>query len=134
MADKTKLTKARCAWSVKEEPDKPGQYICDIDGYDGYLQFPHPFMLNHLKAWWEAGVDPLKELESIEWKYWGIEWVGAKLLLLDYGEWTVKGVSQGDIKADNIPAVIEEWVIACAKDFILPQLDPKKRLVLLTVL
>ena len=79
-------------------------------------------------------MDPLSKLESIEWKYWNVEWDGAKMLLLDYGEWEVKGLSQADVRNDEIPAAIEEWVIGCAKDYVLPQLDPKKRLVLLTVL
>lgn len=126
--------KPRRDWKVEQDPKKPGRYECDIPGYKGYIQFPHPFMLNHLKKWWEIGVDPLKEVQPVEWKHWGIEWEGMKLLLLDFGEWKVEGISPGDAKADNLPAAVEEWAIACGKDFILPQLDPKKRLVLLTVL
>lgn len=121
-------------WSVKQDPENPGRYDCDISGYEGHIQFPHPFMLNHLKKWWEAGVDPLKKLESIEWKYWGVEWDGAKMLLLDYGGWEIKGISAADVRNDEVPAAIEEWCIGCTKDYVLPQLDPKKRLVALTVL
>ena len=126
--------KTKRGWSVKQNPDEPGRYDCNIPEYEGHIQLPHPFMLNHLKRWWEVGVDPLKKLESIEWKYWGVEWSGGKMLLLDYGEWNIKGLSVTDVKNDEIPANLEEWVIACVKDYVLPQLDPKKRLVLLTIL
>lgn len=129
-----KSGKPKFTWSVKQDKDKPGKYVCDMAEYPGYIQFPHPFMLSHLKKWWEISVDTLKNVEPVEWKHWSVEWEGAKLLIIDYGEWEIEGVSKGDVKEDNIPAVLEEWALACTKDYVLPLLDPKKRLVLLTVL
>ena len=126
-------------WSVQQNKDEPGRYdYIAADDYEhqhsGFIKLPYPFMLNHLNKWWSIGVDPLKELEPIQWKHWDIEWQGAKMLIVDFGTWAIEGISEGDVKDDNLPAVLEEWAIACVKDYVLPQLDPKKRLVLLTVL
>ena len=52
----------------------------------------------------------------------------------DYGEWKIVGIAPGDVRDDNVPAELEEWAVICSKAYILPMLDPRKRLVLSTVI
>jgi hypothetical protein len=133
--------------SDKERPEEqslpPGRYLCEIEGYSGYIQFPTTLGYPAFKKWWKLGVEPIKDqdLESLKFAYWDGLWEGAKLLVLDYGEWSVyKGSGEkaelipiGKVRENDVPLPIEEWVITCSRLYLVPQLDPKKARMLLTL-
>ena len=114
--------------------DKPGRYESPIEAYPGHVQLPAPCMLPHFKAYWDVAVKPLADLRPIDWDYWQGPLDGVILLIVDYGEWAIEGVPLGDVKAGNLPLEVAEWLLTIGRDYITPQLDPKKARVVSTVI
>ena len=93
----------------------------------GYIQFPHPFMVVHMRRWWETAVTPVADKTRIDWSVTEAEWVAARTLLLEYGQWAIDGVSPGDARDDNLPADLLAWVIEKADEYITPFLPRAMR-------
>lgn len=114
--------------------ERPGRYESPIVKYPGYVQLPDPLMLAHFRAYWETAVKPLGDLRPIDWDYWQKPLDGVILLIVDYGDWGIDGVALGDVKAGNIPLEVAEWLLSIGRDYITPQLDPKKQRVVSTII
>jgi hypothetical protein len=114
--------------------EKPGRFESPLEAYPGYVQLPYPFMLDHLKAYWEVAIKPLADLRPIDWGYWQGPLDGVILLIADYGEWAIKGVAFGDVKEGKIPLEVSQLLLTIGRDYITPQLDPKLQQVVSTVI
>jgi hypothetical protein len=119
---------------IEEDPENPGRFHYSDDKYSGYVQFPAPVMLPHFKAYWEKAIKPQADRAPMEWEYWQAPVDGAILLIAEYGEWAIEGVPVGDAKAGDIPLGVSEWLTAVGRVYMYPQLDPKKLLVVSTVI
>ena len=113
--------------------EKPGYYPSELEAYPGHICFPYPLTLPQFKVWWKASVESVKELTRLDFNSFNAEWEGAKRLLIEFGEWEIKGVPIGEVKADNVPLEVVSWVCDCAEDYIWPQLSSKKQRTLSTV-
>lgn len=111
-----------------KQDKEPGKYVSKLNNYPGYVTFPHPFMLSHVKVWWEKAIEAIKDKTALDWEYQTSTWNAAKSLLLDYGEWAIKGVSVADIKNGNVPAEVINLVTEAAGDYVPPFLPQKSRL------
>lgn len=120
-------------WIIKDD-EHPGRYTSPIEEYPGYVQFPAPMMLNHFRAYWEQVIEPLKKLTEVEWQTWQKPLDGALMLIAEYGDWQIEGIKIGDVRDGNAPLAIAEWLPVISRDYILPQLDPKQRRVVSTVI
>ena len=114
--------------------DKPGRYESPLEEYPGHVQLPAPIMLPHFQKYWEKAIKPLGDLAPIDWEYWQGPLDGVIVLIVEYGEWSIKGVALGDVKAGNIPLPVAEWLLTIGREYIVPQLDPKKRLAVSTLI
>ena len=114
--------------------DRPGRYESPLEKYPGFVQLPDPMMLHHFKAYWEIAVKPLGDLRPIDWDYWQFPLDGVIMLILQFGEWEIEGIPQGEVEAGNIPLEVAEWLLTIGRDYITPQLDPKKQRVVSTVI
>ena len=127
--------------SEDKQPDKdkkpelpPGWYDSPFDQHPGQIQFPYPLTYPQWKKWWKAAVEPLKEHKALDFAHWDSIWQGSKILILEYGSWDIANVKKGEAEDDNVPLIIEEWVVSCGRAYIFPQLDPKKRQMLSTLM
>lgn len=118
----------------KPSEDKPGYYDDPPEGYPGHVQLPAPTMLPHFTAYWEVAIKPLGDLRPIDWGYWQGPLDGVILLIVDYGEWAIDKVPLGEVKQGNIPLPLVGWLLGIGREYILPQLDPKLRAVVSTVI
>jgi hypothetical protein len=114
--------------------DEPGRFDSPIEAYPGYVQLPAPMMLHHFKAYWEIAVMPLGDKRPIDWDYWQFPLDGVIMLITQFGEWAIEGVKVGDLEAGSIPLEVSEWLLTVGRDYITPQLDPKKQRVVSTVI
>lgn len=116
--------------------DKPGYYPCELSGYGGHIQFPHPLTWTQVQQWWQKVVEPLKEKSRLDFDYTAVQWQGARDLLLDFGQWELTGpnCSRGDAKADNAPAEIVTFVLESAEAYIVPFLPQRLRRMLSTTI
>lgn len=118
---------------VKVEASRPGYFESPFEKYPGHIQFPYPLILPQFEAWWKAAIEPLKSLTRLDWGYSSADWAGAKVLLLDYGEWAIQGVAPGEAR-ERPPLEVVSWVCECAAAYLETQLSEKKMLLLSTVL
>lgn len=105
---------------ITQEEEKPGYFESNIKDYPGYIRFPHPFQLAHVKLWWKTAVEPLKDKTALDWDYQIAEWNAAKEILLAHGEWAIKGVDESMVKNDDVPAIVIKLVTEAANMYIPP--------------
>lgn len=117
--------------ALTPDPDKPGRYPSPLEKYPGFVQFPAPFMYHHFKEWWQRTLEPLKEVAKLDFKGLDLEWEGAKYLLLEFGEWQLSGVPVGDVRSNNVPLEVVNFVRQAADHYLYPQLSPKELRLLL---
>ena len=115
------------------DENRPGYYASPLERYPGHIQFPDPLGLVEFTAWWKVAIHPLKNMDGFDLELFSFEWVGAKALLLEYGERGIKDVPKGKVKEDRVPLPVMSWVSDCADDYIFPQLPKKKQARLLTL-
>lgn len=110
----------------------PGYYEPDIEkypglaDYPGHIRFPFPLELPHFKAWWKAAIEAAKNLSKLDWDTFEGEWEASKVLLVEFGEWEIKGVPVGNVRENRVPLELVSWVTECADEYIWPQLSVKK--------
>ena len=122
--------------SDKDEKElEPGVYESPFDDYPGFIRFPHPLMYApHLQEYWALVIEPAKGLTLLDWDSHHLPWLGAKYLLTQYGEVSIKDISKGDLDEDRLPLNVQQWVIKCAKEYLAPELGPKASPVVLTLI
>ena len=103
---------------------QPGRYTWTGGGY---IQFPHPFMVRHMRVWWETAVSAVAEKTRVDWTVTEAEWSAARTLILDYGQWAIDGISVGDVRDDNLPAALLTFVVEKADEYITPFLPSAMR-------
>lgn len=114
---------------------EPGVYESPFNDYPGSIRFPSPLLYApHFQEYWAKAVEPAKDLILLNWEAHHLAWIGAKMLIGQYGEWSIKGISRGDFDADRIPLRIQQWVLKCAREYLEPELGPKVRAVALTLI
>ena len=116
------------------EDKQPGRFSSPFDQYPGTIQFPYPLTYPQFKKWWAEAVEPLKKYKALDFDHWDGIWNGSKVLVLEYGSWDIENVKAGEVKDDNVPLEVAEWVVTCGRAYIFPQLDPKKRQMLSTLM
>jgi hypothetical protein len=114
--------------------EEPGRYESPLDEYPGHVQLPAPLMLAQFRQYWDIAIKPLGDLRPIDFDYWQRPLDGVLMLIVDYGEWAIDGVALGDVKAGNIPLPVAEWLLTIGREYIMPQLDPKKQRVVSTII
>ncbi|MFQ5433846.1 MAG: hypothetical protein ACE5FD_03130 [Anaerolineae bacterium] len=101
------------------DKEQPGRFSRN-GNYPGFIQFPHPLMLNHLKTWWETAVTELKGKSPLDFDGVELELKAAVELVSKYGTWGIEGVTIGDAQDGNIPAEVATWLINTASVYMLP--------------
>jgi hypothetical protein len=121
---------------AQEDEENPGRYISPSEKYPGYVQLPETLMLSQFKAYWDSAIKPITEnkLADLDWDNWKYPLIGVVQLITEYGEWAIEGIPSGDAKTGDLPLEISEWLITVNRAYILPQLDPKRRRVVSTLI
>lgn len=118
----------------KDKAAEPGFYESSFDDYPGSIRFPHPFLYApHFQEYWAKAIEPSKDLLMINWDAHDLAWQGAHHLIVQYGEFNVKGISKADFEAGRVPLKVQQWVLKCAREYIEPELGPKVRPVVVTL-
>ena len=119
----------------EKKVSEPGVYESPFDSYPGSIRFPYPLLYApHFQEYWDKVIVPAKGLVLLDWEAHHLPWVGAKHLITQYGEWAIKGISNGDLEADRLPLNVQQWVMKCAREYLEPELGPKARPVALTLI
>ena len=105
--------------------EKPGYFESEIDEYPGSFTLPHPFLDRHMRCWWDAAFKQ-REGDVMDYDYAEFEWKAYVALILEFGEWTVKGVSKGDLDGGGMPMVVKSWVTQEASNYIIPFVPPNR--------
>ncbi len=113
---------------ILPDEKQPGRYVSPLTKYPGYVQFPYPLMYPHFKEWWKLTIEPLKNVSKLDFGAVDFEWEGAKYLILEFGEWAIRGdhASQGDAKKNDVPVEVVNFVRRAADHYLYPQLSPKE--------
>jgi hypothetical protein len=114
---------------------EPGVYESIFDDYPGFIRFPYPLLYApHFQEYWDISLAPAKGLVLLDWDAHHLPWAGAKHLLVQYGDLSIKDISPGDLEADRLPLKVQQWIVGCARDYLEPELGPKVRPVALTLI
>jgi hypothetical protein len=105
-----------------------------FDEYPGYIQFPFPLMLHHVDAWWKEAVDKNKDIPRENIQFHRNQWHAYRNLLIEYDGWHLENIPIGDVKNDNVPAIIVSFILQLGEQYVLNQLSPKVRGVLRSII
>lgn len=123
---------ARPRLIVETDGDR-GHFESVLADFPGFIRLPHPLMLKHVSEWWKSAVEPIKDKTPLDWEFQYADWLAAKNLILAYGEWGIKGVSESAVKNDDVPAEVMAMVTEVTNSYISPFLPSKARRRLLAI-
>jgi len=93
--------------------------------YPGYIQFPHPFMLHHVSAWWSMAIEKNKNVPKDSYEFHQNQWHAYRHLLTEFDGWHIQNIPVGDVKEDRVPAILVSYALTLGERYVLNQLSPK---------
>jgi hypothetical protein len=106
--------------------ERPGYFESEIEEYPGSFTLPHPFLDRHMRKWWDAAFEQRKG-DAMDYDYAEFEWQAYVALILEFGEWEIKGVPKGDLDGGGMVMEVKVWVTQEASEYLIPFL-PRNRL------
>jgi len=99
-----------------------------LEDYPGTFSLPEPFLDMHMRAWWEASIEPLKGMSQLDYDFFEPEWNGALVLIREFGSWGIEGIPLGELESDAMPSAVKSWAMQEVSNYVTNFLPPKAKL------